>query len=105
MTCDDCIHGDVCGLRETPLCLLSHPPRKHNKEKSCPFFRHNSWLYGLPKIHGRLIDADRLIEIMQDTLNGYPDKSNDSNNIEKLLVITCKRFVEHCPTVVEAEVE
>ena len=58
----------------------------------------------LAKPHGRLIDADRLIEILQDTLNGYLDKNNDSNNVEKLLVETCKKFVEHCPTVVEAEV-
>ena len=57
----------------------------------------------IPTSHGRLIDADRLIEIMQDTLNGYRDKSNDGNYIERLLVETCKKFVEHCPTVVEAE--
>ena len=58
----------------------------------------------LPTSHGRLIDADRLIKIMQDTLDNYPDNSNDGKIVEKLVVETCKQFIDHCPTIGEAEV-
>ena len=58
----------------------------------------------IPTPHGRLIDADYLINVLQDTIDNYPDNSNDGNAVEKLFVNACKQYIEHCPTVIEAEV-
>ena len=68
---------------------------------------HNIQRYPLTEIptpHGRLIDADNLTKILQDTLDNYPDNCNDGKVVEKLVVETCKLFIEHCPTIIEAEV-
>ena len=57
----------------------------------------------LPKQHGRLIDADYLVKVLEDALNSYPDKYNDGVALEKMITETCKSFIEHCPTIVEPE--
>ena len=54
--------------------------------------------------HGRLIDADCLTKILQDTLDNYSDNYTDGKIIEKIVVDVCKQFIEHCPTIIEAEV-
>lgn len=61
-------------------------------------------LVELPTPHGRLIDADRLIKVLQDTLDNYPDNHNDGKVVEKLVVTMCKRYIESAPTVIKAEV-
>lgn len=69
----------------------------NTKHPDCP-------LLELPKKHGRLIDADCLTKILQDTLDNYSDNGNDGKAIEKLVVDVCKQLIEHCPTIIEAEV-
>ena len=59
----------------------------------------------IPTPHGRLIDADNLIKVLQDTLDNYSDNYNDGKIVEKLVVETCKQYIDHCPTIIEAEVE
>lgn len=68
------------------------------RPKNCPLIK-------IPTPHGRLIDADRLIKILQDTLDNYPDNDNDGKVVEKLVVTVCKRFIEKAPTVIESELE
>ena len=58
----------------------------------------------IPTPHGRLIDADCLTKILQDTLDNYSDNYNDGKTVEKFVVDVCKQFIEHCPTIIEAEV-
>lgn len=57
----------------------------------------------LPKQHGRLIDADYLVGVLQDTLEHYPDKYDDNNALERMIIEACKNYIEHCPTIVEPE--
>ena len=69
---------------------------------------HNIQRYPLAEIpapHGRLIDADYLIKVLQDTLDNYSDNYNDGKTVEKFVVDVCKQFIEHCPTIIEAEVD
>ena len=61
-------------------------------------------LVEVPTPHGRLIDADILIKVLQDTLDNYPDNCNDGKIVEKLVVNVCKQYIEHCPTTIEVEV-
>lgn len=105
-SCNKCDSCYMCpGVR---YCSLSHQADgKHldvkdyfynnTKHPDCP-------LLELPKKHGRLIDADRLTKILQDTLDNYSDNYNDGKTVEKLVVDVCKQFIEHCPTIIEAEV-
>lgn len=58
----------------------------------------------IPTPHGRLIDADNLVKVLQNTLDNYPDNYNDEKTVEKLIVTVCKRYIENTPTVIEAEV-
>jgi hypothetical protein len=44
-----------------------------------------------------------LVKVLEDALDSYPDKYNDGVALEKMITETCKSFIEHCPTVVEAE--
>lgn len=60
-------------------------------------------LVEIPTPHGRLIDADNLVKVLQDTLDNYPDNYNDEKAVEKLIVTVCKRYIESAPTVIEAE--
>lgn len=61
-------------------------------------------LVEIPTSYGRLIDADNLVKVLQNTLDNYPDNYNDEKTVEKLIVTVCKRYIEHAPTVIEAEV-
>lgn len=67
-----------------------------NRHEKCP-------LVEIPTPHGRLIDADNLIKVLQDTLDNYSDNYNDGKTVEKLFVETCKQYIDHCPTIIEVE--
>lgn len=67
------------------------------RHRCCP-------LVDIPTPHGRLIDADNLVKVLQNTLDNYPDNYNDEKTVEKLIVTVCKRYIENTPTVIEAEV-
>lgn len=77
------------GLTDVYLLLTERHPK-------CP-------LKGLPTPHGRLIDADYLIKVLQDTLDNYSDNYNDGKTVEKLVVALCKQYIDHCPTIIESE--
>lgn len=66
------------------------------RHRCCP-------LVEIPTPHGRLIDADNLIKVLQNTLDNYPDYYNDEKTVEKLIVTVCKRYIESAPTIIEAE--
>lgn len=84
--CDKCDHIDDGYNFDT----------RNNVMRYCP-------VVALPKQHGRLIDADSLVKVLQDTLDSYPDKYGDDLAVEQLIVETCKRYIELCPTIVAAE--
>lgn len=98
--CGRCTHlnddGDFLACRITKEQRGYNFDIYNNTMQSCP-------LVELPKSHGRLIDADYLIRILQDTIDNYPDTYNDGAAIEKMIVSACKSYIEHCLTVVDAE--
>ena len=103
-SCGDCNFYYVDYEEGTANCLATscyvqpHHYHKDNRDPDCP-------LVEVPTPHGRLIDADNLIKVLQDTLDNYSDNYNDGKIVEKLVVETCKQYIDHCPTIIEAEVE
>lgn len=108
-------HSAVNGEKDTAYrcVVLAHPDNTVelviDTEFASPYDNgHNVQRYPLTEVptpHGRLIDADYLINVLQDTIDNYPDNSNDGNAVEKLVVNVCKQYIEHCPTVIKAEVK
>ena len=98
--CDRCVHLDDGG--DYPRCRITDEQKgyrfntRNNVMNHCP-------LVSLPSKHGRLIDADYLAGVLQETIDSYPDKYNDGSALEKMIVSACKTYIEHCPTVIEAE--
>ena len=107
-------HADVNGEKDTAYkCLiLVHSDNSVELVIDTAFASpydngHNIQRYPLTEIptpHGRLIDADKLRKVLQDTLDNYPDNCNDGKIVEKLIVTVCKRYIESAPTVIKAEV-
>ena len=107
-------HAAVNGEKDTAYkcVILAHPDNSvklviDTKFASAYDNGHNIQRYPITEIptpHGRLIDADRLVEVLQDTLDNYPDNYNDEKVVEKLVVTVCKRYIESAPTIIEAEV-
>ena len=92
-----CCTGSQFGMDFICMCLGKTVSIMHQgRLKDCPFVE-------LPKQHGRLIDADYLVGVLQETIDSYPDKYNDGSALEKMIVSACKTYIEHCPTAVDAE--
>ena len=92
-----CCTDSLYGMDFICMCLKkSFSFLQKGRLKDCP-------LAALPKQHGRLIDADYLVKVLQDTLDNYPDKCGDNAALEKMIVDVCKQYIEHCPTVIVAE--
>lgn len=97
--CSECLFScyDVSVCAPAECIILGERSARHCRPKICP-------LVEIPTPHGRLIDADYLINVLRDTIDNYPDNCNDGNAVEKLVVNVCKQYIEHCPTVIKAEV-
>ena len=98
--CDKCDYIDDGG--DYPRCRITEETHGYNFDTRNNVMRYCP-VVALPKQHGRLIDADSLVGVLQDTLDSYPDKYGDDLAIERLVVETCKRYIELCPTIVAAE--
>ena len=98
----------IKGLKLPPVgirqCIVSFADNCLLITDACGKLMFESEYVEVPTPHGRLIDADRLIKVLQDTLDNHPNNYNDGRIIEKLIVDACKQFVEHCPATIEAEV-
>ena len=97
-----CLYCPCCTEGQYGMDLICMYLRKtisifhQGRLKDCPFIE-------LPKQHGRLIDADYLVRVLQETIDNYPDNYNDGAAIEKMIVSACKKYIEHCPTIIAAE--
>ena len=107
-------HVAVNGEKDTAYkcVILAHPDNSvelviDTKFASAYDNGHNIQRYPITEIytpHGRLIDADYLIKVLQETIDNYPDNCNDGKIVEKLVVDVCKQYIDHCLTIIEAEV-
>lgn len=106
-------HAAVNGDKDTTYkcVILAHPDNTVelviDSKFASPYDNgHNIQRYPLTEIptpHGRLIDADYLINVLQDALDNYPNNYNDGKFIERLVVDMCKQFIDCCPTIIKAE--
>ena len=84
----------ICTAADKTIDTRTYGRKRH---PDCPITE-------IPTPHGRLVDADNLVKVLQNTLDNYPDNYNDRKTVEKLIVAVCKRYIENAPTIIEAEV-
>lgn len=92
-TCNDCIHSDVCG----GYIMVVHFSKDSNTdvEKVCNYFKDESKYVEVHAPHGRLIDADRLYDVVEQS---YRMSSGAKHSCERdLLNLICD-----LPTIVES---
>lgn len=91
MNCKDCIYyqAKICAIREVSF---DDPPYDKDAEFLCDCFLKGK----LPSVHGRLIDADRLYDIIEQK---YKFSSGDIHRTySEVLDIICD-----AETIIEAE--
>lgn len=80
-----------CMLMQTPLAEDYKTIRFEGRHKDCP-------LVELPEKHGRLIDADAYVSMMEE-------KCDYAKSLDPYVLSICRGGIKLMPTIVEAEGE